>query len=435
MYTFLKQIFFLCNIFFIIFSEVSMYIIFKNYNCFIERFTKRLASINILYVKIFQAIALNNHLIDDNINNKLLKFTDNAPWNYNDINLHELIELTNDYNIHLCNGYEKPINSGMISLVFKGYKKDSGEKIIIKMKRNNIEEKLNESIQNLETFMYILSFIPIINKYQISNVVIKNIDIIKHQTDFSNEVQNMVQMKKNCKNIKYIKIPEVYREITEIYPNFIVMEYIEGYKINEIEKEDYNDYAELILKFGFVTTLIHGITHGDLHSGNILFIKDDNTEKYKYKIGIIDFGIVYELDQQYREELFNILTNIFEITPREISIKLFNSCIIDPPNFFDQISNEHRENIIRFTSEIIEETLYVSKKANQLQIYKFICKLNEYLNKTEMNNIGIKPSDNFIKTQLVIAMAHGVTLTLCKEHYIDIADKVLNDLFHTKIIM
>jgi hypothetical protein len=94
-----------------------------DYSYFIDKITYRLANSNILYVKIFQAIALNNNLIDDKTNNKLLRFTDNAPWSYSDINFEELIEVSNKYDIVFPYGYELPINSGMISLVFKGYKK------------------------------------------------------------------------------------------------------------------------------------------------------------------------------------------------------------------------------------------------------------------------------------------------------------------------
>jgi hypothetical protein len=50
-------------------------------------------------------------------------------------------------------------------------------------------------------------------------------------------------------------------------------------------------------------------------------------------------------------------------------------------------------------------------------------------------DIGIQPSDNFVKTQLVLAMAHGVTLTLCKNNILTLMDDVLNELFHTNIIL
>ena len=42
--------------------------------------------------------------------------------------------------------------------------------------------------------------------------------------------------------------------------------------------------------------------------------------------------------------------------------------------------------------------------------------------------------DDFVKSQLVLAMAHGVTLTLCKDNYITMMDKSINELFHTNLI-
>ena len=145
-----KQVLFLINVFFIISSELFFYVIYKDLQYFAARITHRLASINILYVKVFQAIALNNSLIDEKINNQLLKFTDNAPWNYNDINFEELIEVTDKYDIILPDGYDSPINSGMISLVFKAYKRNTNTPLIIKMKRKDIDAKLNDALMNLQ---------------------------------------------------------------------------------------------------------------------------------------------------------------------------------------------------------------------------------------------------------------------------------------------
>jgi len=430
-----KQVLFLINVFFIISSELFFYVIYKDLQYFALRITHRLASINILYVKVFQAIALNNSLIDAKINNQLLKFTDNAPWNYNDINFKELIQVTDKYDIILPDGYESPINSGMISLVFKAYKRNTNAPLIIKIKRKDIDAKLNDAIMNLQFFMNILKLIPIIKKYEIVDVINKNVDIIQHQTNFSQEVDNMIKVKKNCSKLKYVVIPQVYEDVTREYSNVILMEYIDGIKINQIKEEDYEDFAKQVIKFGFVTSVIHGIAHGDLHGGNILFIKDDTQEKYKHKIGVIDFGIIYEIEAEFKGNLFNLFTQIFESTPRETAIKLFNSGIIEPKNIFNQLPNKHREQILNFTCEIIQDTIQNSKKANQFQLYKLMYKLKEYLCKSDLSSIGIRPSDNFVKTQLVLAMTHGVTLTLCKDDFITIADKVLNELFNTKLII
>jgi predicted unusual protein kinase regulating ubiquinone biosynthesis (AarF/ABC1/UbiB family) len=432
----IKGITFILNVLFIFITELFIYSIFDDYSLFLDRLTGRLSSINILYVKLFQAFALNNSLIDEATNNKLLEFTDNAPWNCSDIDLTELVQIANKYNLYLQDGYEIPINAGMISIVFKIYKEENcKEAIIVKMKRKNIEQKLDEAINNLLFSMYLLSFIPIVNKYQLNEVVNKNIEIIRHQINFLEEVDNMNKMRNNCKHLKYITIPNANREVTEEFTNCILMDYIEGLKIKQIQKEDYEGFAKQVMKFGFVTTIVHGVTHGDLHSGNILFIKDEKDEKYPYKIGVIDFGIIYEINTEYKNLLFEILTQMFEIEPRESAIKLLNSGIIDPPGIIQQIPKDDYENIINFTSEIINETVNSSKKANQIQIYKFISKLKDYLSNSTIANIGIRPSDNFVKTQLVLAMSHGVTLTLCKDDFMTLADTVINELFHTNMLI
>lgn len=435
MFQMTKQILFFCNIGFILSSETLFYIIFGNYLNFINRLTYRLSCINILYVKFFQAIASNNSLIDEKTNNELLKFTDNAPWSIHDIRLEELIEICDKYDLFLKDGFEKPINSGMISLVYKAFRKCDHSPIIIKMKRNNIENRLHDAIENLKTFMYLLSFIPIIHKYQISNVISKNIEIIRQQTNFNEEVNNINRIRNNCKNLKYIRIPEVYLDATNENPNFILMEYIDGKKINEIDEEDYYAFSKNVLKFGLLTTVVHGTSHGDLHSGNILFIKDAEDSKYPYKIGVIDFGIIYDIDPSYKILLSDFFINVFERTARESIILIVNSGMLEPQNIMNFLPKEHYDTIIDIGTVMLNDALDGSKNVNQLELYKFLSKINKYLSSPELAKYGIKPSDNFIKMQLVLAMSHGVTLTLCKGNIIALTNEVLNELFHTNMLI
>jgi len=425
----INQILFLINSISIFLSEYFLYYIFNDHNSFVNRLTQKLASINILYVKAFQAIALNNNFITDEINNQLSQFTDNAPWNYNDIDFDLLINISNDYDLIFKDGFESPINSGMISLVFKAYMRESDQPVIIKIKRVNIETKLHEAIDNLLYCTDMLSFIPLFKKYNISHTIHKNIDIIEEQTCFHLEVENMKRMKENCKNLKYIKIPTVYENVTNKYNNAILMEYVEGITIHKVKVEDYEEFAKQVMKFGFVTSIIHGFTHGDLHSGNILFIKDNDND-YPYKVGILDFGITYDIDNEYRDTLFQIFSDLFTLSSEKIAEKILLSGIIEPINVIKDLPKNHYDNIIKFTSEIIENTIHSSKQANQKQIYRFLCELYNYLNNNDISNLGLQPSEGFIKTQMCLAMAHGVTLKLCKEDSIFIADKVLNELFH-----
>jgi predicted unusual protein kinase regulating ubiquinone biosynthesis (AarF/ABC1/UbiB family) len=266
-------------------------------------------------------------------------------------------------------------------------------------------------------------------------VIDKNIEIIRHQTNFQEEVENIIKVKNNCANLKYVKIPEVFAEVTQKYPDFIMMEYIDGVKINQVCEEDYVGFSKQVLKFGLVTTIVHGVTHGDLHSGNILFIKDASDEKYPHKIGVIDFGIIFEIENAYKETLFEFLTQLFDRPPRQSVIHLLNSVIIKDNDIIYKIPQKDYVSIVNIGVELFTEALHNAQNVNQIQLYKFMAKIKEYLNKKELMDLGIQPSDNFVKMQLVLAMAHGVTLTLCKNNFVSLMDDVLNELFHTKMIL
>jgi predicted unusual protein kinase regulating ubiquinone biosynthesis (AarF/ABC1/UbiB family) len=426
------KLLFVFNAFWIILTECFLFCLFRNFESFIDRLTGKLAKINILYVKIFQAFALNNSLIDDKLNNKLLRFTDNAPWTYEDIDHYMLYKIEDEYNLILKDGFE-PINSGMISLVFKAYRSKTDEVVIIKIKRIDIEKNLNEAIENLLFFVYLLSFFPYIQKYNISELINKNIGLIKSQTNFEKEVQNMEKMTNNCKHLRYVKIPKVYTEVTQKYPNIIVMEYMVGVTINKIKEEDYEPFARQVMKFGFVTTLIHGVCHGDLHCGNILFIKDENDANYPHKIIVLDFGIIYEIDESFRHEIFGI-TETFKVTSDELAHKLLYSGLIEPIEIIKQLPKNHHDNLIKIFSNIVSETLNNSKEANQLKIYKFLSIFNSYMIDNNLFDCGLSLSNNFVKTQMSIAMAHGVTFTLCKDDFVALSDNVINELFHTKLL-
>jgi predicted unusual protein kinase regulating ubiquinone biosynthesis (AarF/ABC1/UbiB family) len=430
----LQHMGFLIQLGYIFFSEYALYFYHKNYSVFIDNLSQRLASINILYVKLFQAFALNNNFIDDETNNKLLKFTDNAPWDYSDIDYETLVSIGDEYNLNFVNGCDAPMNSGMISLVFKAYNKTTNEPLIVKIKRSNIEERLEEAMNNLVFCVDLLSIIPILSQYQLASALNKSAGMILDQTDFNKEVDNMMTIKNNCVNLKYVKIPYVLPEVTKNYDNVIVMEFIDGLRINEVEERDYEEFAKQVIKFGMVTFAMHGATHGDLHAGNVLFIKDDADKEYPHKIGVLDFGIIYKLDTFYKETFLEILTAFHALSPTDVCKKLFAAGIIEPVDVFNNLPKRQYDRILNISSAIINDAMHGSKGANQFQIYKFLKELTEFLQKQEISDLGLRPSDQFVKSQVTMAMSHGITLTLCKDDYLSVADKVINELFHWDLI-
>jgi len=98
-----------------------------------------------------------------------------------------------------------------------------------------------------------------------------------------------------------------------------------------------------------------------------------------------------------------------------------------PPCHYNQIYN--------IITELVQEVLSNSKTANQLQIYKFLITFNNYINSYKLGEFGLHINDEFRKIQLTVAMSHGVTITLCNGNFIDAADKVINDLLHTDLLL
>jgi predicted unusual protein kinase regulating ubiquinone biosynthesis (AarF/ABC1/UbiB family) len=448
-----RNVLFLIQTFWICFTEIPLYFFTKNYDLFIKRFTKRLASINILYVKVFQSLALNNSIINDNLNNELLKFADNAPFTKDDIDYDTLLRVSNDYNIVFNDGVDKPVNSGMISLVYLATCKYTTNSIIIKIKRKNIDKRLQHGIDNLLFFVNLLKFIPFFNNYKISENIQNNIDIIKEQTNFGKEIENIKRMKKNCKNLDYIKIPYVYDNINNDFTNLIAMSYIKGKRFNEIDKEDYIEFAKQVIKFGIVTSLIHGFSHGDFHVGNILFIKEDSesaseteiseTTKPKYKLGIIDFGIITEIKEPFKSNLLNCLTSLFQESSIVFLNKFLNSGIFEPCLIKDVLPQDVYDNLINATIHLAEEFLY-SNNLKQIHLFEFFKIFFAFISKnnaTSENNsynlskYGIVLSEDFVLCQLTLAMANGVTFALCQDKTLQITNDVVNDLFHTKLFM
>jgi predicted unusual protein kinase regulating ubiquinone biosynthesis (AarF/ABC1/UbiB family) len=427
----LNRIIFLFHIGGIFLREFFTYCITDNYYTIINisRLAHRLASANILYVKVFQSIALNFNWIDTDAYNILLHFTDNAPWSSEEIDKATLLQIAESQNLIFPDGIY-PMNSGMISLVFNAVNQEN-KQFVIKIKRIDIERRLHEAIENLLFVVKCIAYIPIVRDSKISEIIHKSIDVIRFQTNFVEEVQNMITVQQNCIHLKYIQIPHVYQDVTNDYPNAIMMDYLPGNTIYNVDEADYEEFAKLFYKFTLITVFVHGFAHGDLHCGNVLFIKDTTTNEYK--LGILDFGIVYKIDPKFKERLFDIAIEMFKLPPVELAEKALLSGIFEPVEVLKNLTQEEYDKMIRFGAEIIQDVLHDKEKTKQVQFYLIIQKLYSYMSQNNMLKLGIRPGDEFIKVEMLLGMAHGVTMTLCDNH-LAMTNQIINELFNMDII-
>jgi predicted unusual protein kinase regulating ubiquinone biosynthesis (AarF/ABC1/UbiB family) len=417
---------------------------FGNKTARIQSITESLYKKNILYVKLFQAIAMNKQWIDDDVNQSMLRFTDKVGYTEEDIDTNLLDTCKREYQLvaaetttttkyifdffgNVISEYqerkEQPIRSGMISLIYKmrkvGQCGSSGH-IILKMKRRGIEEKMNESIENILFLLDILSHFKCFKVYDIFTSIQKNIESLRKQLDFEEEINNLLESKHNTESLSFVEIPDVYPEVTNKYKNVIMMNYLSGNTIEEVAPSDYPIYAKMLMNYNMSALLINGMSHGDLHPGNILFVKEaikkgginekDDTE-YKYKIGLIDFGIVIRISEETRRNIFATLIQMY-IMPIEKVARDLIFYSLEPRETLEKIPEKHMNNIIDICCHHFRSVIEKKDDFNLMKLYDFIYELNDYNRCEEMREFVLTIHEDIIKMQMSLAMINGIVSLL-----------------------
>lgn len=426
------------------------------YNEYIKQLALQMSRENIFFIKFFQAVCTTSHpLLTDDILQYLNTFTDNAPYTDSEIDVESLERLINEYSIEIKRPFV-PIKSGAISLIFEGTSKSSSsgqgeiedqreESVIIKCKRVGIDDKIQHAIYNMNHLISFTRFVPHIQNLNIHDIYNENKQSIVDQLSFHKEVRNieLFYSKWNKPGLDYIKIPKVYSEVTQQIPNVIVMERIVGNTIYNIDPEDKDRYAKLLAKFNFKSVFYDSMYHGDIHPGNVFFIKelkvksnasidddDDSSDdydnssddgnnndgvnnndfkKYKYKLGVIDFGIVGKFSREMQNTIFHLFKGLYEKNHNTVA-----HCIIDnlvEPR--DALTPENKNELIDIVSKYSES--HFGKDTHRFLDAEDIIKINKIL-----YGFGVQFSKEFCKIELSFAISDSVCKLLTnKTTYVD----------------
>jgi predicted unusual protein kinase regulating ubiquinone biosynthesis (AarF/ABC1/UbiB family) len=313
------------------------------WNGFIRHLLVFLTNHNILLVKLFQVLSTNQH-----VSPKFLHFFRECTNNYScysaDVD-HELLdEVLQTYQLTLCDN--KPINAGMIALVYKCYRVNDGKCLAIKMKRKNIENRLLAGYKELFWLYKIAVFLcwPFAKLYSILNLVkgfMDNKDHIMDQCDFGLEIKAMNTFNwefselENIKHSDNIVVPMVYNRDDE--SRYIVMDFLEGVDCFHIPESDKEDYLQLICSCQVVQVLFTTIIHVDPHPGNIVYMNVDGVKK----IGVIDFGMHAYIDTDVKTDVAKGLSSIVvkSSTPPITYIRNLTTPPIQLSKYSDEIFN------------------------------------------------------------------------------------------------
>src|SRR5699024_8610699 len=127
------------------------------------------------------------------------------------------------------------------------------------------------------------------------------------ELDFLNEVKNINLFSENNKNIRFITVPKTYEDYCS--KKVIVMDYIDGIKVDQVEKlelegYDLQDMAKKLIYSYIKQILEDGFFHADPHPGNLII--------HNNKIGFIDFGLMGFLDPNLKNKFNEFIEAIAE---------------------------------------------------------------------------------------------------------------------------
>lgn len=402
-------------------TEYIYYLLGRDKDTCIKNVIDKLSNLNILYVKILQGLSTNTYF-SPNILNYINMYTDAVPYTNKDIDTSFMTNI-NDINCNdneelLCLTSEVPIKSGVIALIYEGM--IGNQKVVIKVKKNNIYNKLLQSLDEIDIFLKIISFFPYIKYLNTSNIIKENRKYLLEQTDFIMEINNIENVYNYFKNSEDFVIPKVYRKYTEKYPNMIVMDYINGNKINNLLNDDKEEYSNLVAKFGLESVLKHSIYHGDLHPGNILFINENG----KKKLGILDYGIIGNITIEEKNLFFDFLFELSIKKNDQRAIELLLTKLIEPKSNIDILTNEQYNCLFEKLRYIIINTLNAKKGSSSLKpedlynINKILHTYNLYITNT------------FSRLEIAIAISESVCNELsCNSSYLECIKENLKELF------
>lgn len=274
-----------------------------------ERLRLALQDLGPIFVKFGQILSTRRDLLPSDIADELAKLQDQvAPFPADEART--LIEKAygNEPVSHFFSHIEaEPMASASIAQVHAATLV-SGEQVVIKLVRPNIEPVIRRDIDLLYTLA------GFAERYWSEGKRLRPIEIVAEleknlfdELDMLREAASASQLQRNFEGTKLLYVPEVYWNLTK--PNLLVQERIYGTPISNIEAlqakgVNLGRLAEIGVEIFFTQVFQHSFFHADMHPGNIMV---DTSDADNPRYVAVDFGIMGTLspdDQRYLAENF-----------------------------------------------------------------------------------------------------------------------------------
>ena len=258
------------------------------------------------FIKLGQMMSLRSDIIPASMAEEFKKLTDNVkPIAFDQIKPIIEGELCAEIADVFSEFDENPIAAASISQVYGAILKETGEKVVVKVRKPGITETIRDDMALIFTIAHYINKTSYSQNIDFEAIAEEFFHTMNMELDLMLEKSNNEKFVKNFSSSKWswLHFPKMFGTLCT--NKILVMERIFALKLDDVIKPENKENfdrkviagrgAEVLMKM----ILNDGFFHADLHEGNIFF-KENN------EIAIIDTGMCGYIDKFMRSKLADL---------------------------------------------------------------------------------------------------------------------------------
>ena len=269
------------------------------------------------YVKLGQILSTRPDLLPAPYRQELTKLQDSAPPVASTV-IADLVEheLGSPPSEVFASFDLQPLASASLGQAHAATLRD-GTEVVVKVRRPNVVEQVEADLEVLRNLAARASHRwDAAADYDLVGIADEFADTLRAELDYLREGRNAERFVANFANSPAIRIPRIYWDTST--SRVLTIERVAGIKINDLEALDAagidrrtlaDNAAHAVAKMIFED----GYFHADPHPGNF-FVEPDG------RIGLVDFGMVGEVDEGLRQALSKLLIALAGHNPRRVAL-------------------------------------------------------------------------------------------------------------------
>ncbi len=193
---------------------------------------------------------------------------------------------------------KEAVNAASIGQVHQATK--DGKKLAVKVQYPGVADSVSSDLKIVKPFAVNLLGL---NEKDVNYYMEEVENMLLSETDYELELQRSEQISKACAHIPNVYFPQYYKEYSS--KRVLTMDWLDGQHLDQFLKTDPSQEVRNLIGqslWDFYDYQIHQLreVHADPHPGNFIMQEDG-------KLGIIDFGCVKVIPEEYYEPYFELL--------------------------------------------------------------------------------------------------------------------------------